>query len=295
MIDLNDMLIFAKVVDAGSFIGASRNTGIPKSTISRRISNLETQLGTRLLQRTTRKLKLTELGAMFHERCKRVIAEAEEAERTVTLGQQDPQGLLRISAPVEEGVDVLGYLIADYMKQYPKIRVELDLSNRLVDLVEEGYDLAIRAGSLEDSSLIARRLYTGEHLVCASPIYLETMGEPTTPEELLLHPTLLYNTNDRRFLFTFKHGVSGDKQQINFTPQFTANNHLTLRDAAMGSLGIAIMPNNICRQQLANGSLKPILRDWKLCTDGIYIVYPSPRHLTPKVKSFVDFLTANYT
>ncbi|PLY15977.1 MAG: LysR family transcriptional regulator [Sedimenticola sp.] len=292
MIDLNDMLIFVKVVDSGSFSGAAQAIGIPKSTMSRRISNLETQLGIRLLQRTTRSLKLTELGAVFHERCKRVLAEAEDAERAISENQQDPQGLLRISAPVETGISLLGHLIAEYMKTYPKIRVELDLSNRFIDLIEEGYDLAIRAGKLEDSSLIARRLGTGVQVVCASPDYLKAMGEPQTPQELKRHDTLLYNTHARRFTYAFSKEKA--KSSVTLIPRFTTNNHFTLRDAAISSLGIAIMPSVICRQQLDAGTLKAILIDWKLKDDGIYALYPSPRHLTPKVKSFIDFLVVHF-
>jgi len=158
MIDLNDMVLFAHVVDAGSISGAARTLGQPKSTISRRLKQLEERLAVRLLHRTTRSLKLTELGAVFYERCIRVKEQAEDAERSVSHGQEAPRGVLRISGPVETGVSQLGVLIAEYSKLYPEVQVQLDLSNRFVDLVEEGFDLAIRAGELADSSLVARRL-----------------------------------------------------------------------------------------------------------------------------------------
>ena len=292
MIDLNDMLLFTKVVDAGSFTSAAQSIGMPKSTLSRRISNLETQLGIRLLQRTTRTLKLTELGAVFHERCKRVLAEAEEAERAVSQGQNDPQGLLRVSAPVETGISQLGFLVAEYMKLYPKIRVELDLSNRFVDLIEEGYDLAIRAGKLQDSTMIARRLATGHRVVCASPEYLERRGEPQHPDDLREHDMLLYTDTSKRMLYTFEN--KGSEASVTLNPVFSTNNHFTLRDAAVSSLGISIMPSVICQPQLEDGSLRVVLSDWSLKEDGVYAVYPSPRHLTPKVKSFVDFLVERF-
>ena len=292
MIDLNDMIIFANVVDAGTISGAARNLGQPKSTVSRRIKLLEGELGVRLLQRTTRSLKLTELGAVFYERCKRVQAEAVEAEHSVSAGQERPLGVLRVTGPVETGVTQLGTLVAEYAKMYPEVRVVLDLSNRFVDLIEEGYDLAIRAGQLEDSTLVARRLGSSRLLVCASPRYLEEHGTPTTPRELKKHPLVLYSNGLQKLTFNFS-GPQGNAR-IQLEPQHCANNLVVLRDMVKSGYGLTLLPESHTHRDVAEGSLVVVLEDWKLPEDGVYAVYPSPRHLTPKVKSFIDFLSAQF-
>ncbi|MCB1759065.1 MAG: LysR family transcriptional regulator [Gammaproteobacteria bacterium] len=290
MIDLNAMVVFARVVDAGSISAAAREMGQPKSTVSRRVRQLEEELGVRLLQRTTRSLKLTELGAAFYERCKRVEAEADEAERSVSAGQEHPRGILRISAPVETGLTRLGTLIADYSAQYPEVNVVIDLSNRYVDLVEEGYDLAIRAGKLEDSSLVARRLGASRLLVCASPAYLGCHDTPRTPEALKQHRIALYGNLLQRQTFLFR-GPSGIAS-IQLDPDHCANSMMVLRDLAKAGFGITLIPDSHAEQDLQQGLLVELLQEWKLPQHGVYAVYPSPRHLTPKVKSFLDFLSA---
>jgi len=292
MIDLNDMIIFARVVDAGSISGAAREMGQPKSTISRRVKQLEEDLAVRLLQRTTRSLKLTELGAVFYERCKRVQAEAEEAERSVSLGQDTPRGVLRLTAPVETGLTRLGTVVAEYSKRYPEVQIELDLSNRFVDLVEEGYDLAIRAGQLPDSTLVARRLGSSRMVVCTSPEYIARYGTPSTPDELNQHTLLLYSHTLKKSTLTFT-GAQGIVS-VQLTPQHCANSLFVLRDMVLSGYGITLLPESHVRTDMVKGTLVQLLEDWKLPEDGIYAVYPSPRHLTPKVKSFIDFLSDHF-
>jgi len=288
MIDLNDMIIFARVVDAGSISGAAREMGEPKSTISRRMKHLEEALAVRLLQRTTRSLKLTELGAIFYERCKRIQTEVEEAERSVSLGQDIPQGILRLTAPVETGFTHLGSVIAEYSKIHPGVQIELDLSNRFVDLIEEGYDLAIRAGQLSDSTLVARRLGNSRMLVCTSPEYIAQHGAPQTPDELKQHTLVLYGNSLKKSALTFTggHGV----KSVQLEPQHCANSIVLLREMVKSGYGITLLPDAHVRGDVAEGKLVLLMEDWKLPEDGVYAVYPSPRHLAPKVKSFIDFL-----
>jgi DNA-binding transcriptional LysR family regulator len=288
MLDLNNMIIFARVVDAGSISGAAREMGLPKSTISRKLKLLEESLSVRLLQRTTRSLTLTELGAAFYERCKQVQAEAEEAERSVSLGQERPTGTLRVTAPVEMGLTRFGRIIAEYSGIYPDVRIELDLSNRFVDIVEEGYDLAIRAGRLPDSTLIARRLGNSRMLVCASPEYIESHSTPDTPDDLNRHTLLLYGNRLIKGNWTF----SGPEGTINvqLQPRHCANSLTVLRDMVLSGHGIALLPASHVLPDVAVGRLVLLLEEWRLPEEGIYAVYPSPRHLSPKVKSFIDFL-----
>ena len=292
MIDLNDMIIFTNVVDAGTISGAAKEMGQPKSTISRRMKLLEEELGVRLLQRTTRSLKLTELGAVFYERCKRVQAEAEEAERSVSAGQEVPRGILRITAPAETGVTRMGTLIAEYTKKYPEVRVTMDLSNRFVDLIEEGYDLAIRAGELEDSTMVARRLGSTRLVVCSSPGYLRANTAPETPYELKNHPLALYSNTLQKHTFHFR-GPQGIAS-IQVEPQHCANSLMVLRDMVKSGYGITLLPESHTHSDVLEGRLVLLLEEWKLPENGVFAIYPSPRHLTPKVKSFIDFLSSHF-
>ena len=289
MIDLNDMVIFAKVVDSGSISGAAREIGQPKSTTSRRLKLLEEKLGVRLLQRTTRSLKLTELGALFYQHCKRVMKEAEEAERSVSSGQENPRGILRVTAPVETGFTNLGILIAGFTEKYPEVRVELNLSNRFVDIIEEGYDLAIRAGTLNDSTLVAKRLGGSRMVVCASPEYLEKHGTPITPGELKDHRLVLYSNTLQKLTFSFS-GPQGIVS-VQIDPRHCANSLIVLRHMVKSGYGITLLPDAHIRTDIIEGHLVRLLDDWKLPQDGIYVLYPSPQHLTPKVRCFIDFLS----
>lgn len=298
MMDLNDMRLFAHVVEAGSFSAAARGLGMPKSTLSRRIARLEQALDTRLLQRTTRALHLTEPGATFHERCLRVVAEAEEAERCLSMDRELPQGRLRVTAAVEIGNAVLGRLAAEYLARYPQVSLDLALSNRMVDLVEEGFDLGIRAGLLPDSSMVARRIGDASMIVCASPAYLARQGRPQTPQQLTEHACLLYSGQgiaSRGFEFSRANDADGvwsgrGTQRVQLSGRFNAGGFGPLLDAAIAGAGIALVPESLCREALASGSLLPLLPEWRLPEGGIYAVYPSPRYLTPKVRSFIDFI-----
>ena len=288
MIDLNEMMIFTKVVEAGTFTAAAKALGLPKSTVSRKIAQTEARLGVRLLHRTTRSVKPTELGAAHYERCSRIISDVEDAERVLAHGQSTPRGLLRVSIPVETGLGQFGSLMAEFLRLHPHIRIELDVSNRLVDIVEEGFDLAIRAGSMPDSSLIARRLASSSLMVCVSPEYLKTHEKPRTPQDLRDHECGLYGAANPVKSFQFK-GASGIAN-ITVAGRLAANSMGVLLAATLAGLGVGLIPRGICKQHLEDGTLVQLLSDWKLPDGGVYAVYPSPRHLTPKVRAFIDFL-----
>jgi len=288
MIDLNDMLLFAKVVNAGSFTAAARELGMPKSTLSRRISNLEAQLDSRLLHRTTRSLRLTDIGAEFYERCLRVVGEAKEAENLISRNRDEPHGLLRVTGPIEWGNTHIGTIISEYLEHYPEVQLELILTNRYVDLVAEGFDLALRAGSLEDSSMIARRLGDSRLLLCAAPSYLERHGSPQNPKELQEHSCLAYPGSDGRSILQFS--SSNNLSQVEINGRLVANSMDTLRESAIAGLGIAALPSSLCHESLKSGELVEIMPEWQLPAGGIYAVYPSQRHLTLKVRSFIDFI-----
>lgn len=287
MVDLNEMVVFTKVVEARTFSGAARQLGLPKSTVSRKITQLEERLGVRLLQRTTRSVTLTELGAAYYERCSRIVAEAEEAELAISQCQENPRGVLRVSAPAEMG-SAIGQWVAEYLIRYPDVRIELDLSSRYVDLVEEGYDLAIRAGTLTDSSLVARRLGRSHLVVCAAPGYLQENGTPQSPQDLKGHPCLLFGQQGRRQTLQFS--GAANNVSVSISGRLVVNNMEVVRAAALEGVGVAVLPNTLCRDAVAEGRLIPLLDGWHMAEGGVYAVYPSPRHLTPKVRSFIDFV-----
>jgi len=293
MFNLNDMLIFTKVLEAGSFTAAAKQLGLPKSTVSRKIALLEESLGVRLLERTTRALKLTEIGAAYLERCSRIVNDVEEANLIATQMQAQPKGRLKITAPTEFGASYLGAIIADYLEQYPQVEVDVDLTNRVVDLIEEGFDLAIRAGTLPDSTLIARKLANEQVFICASPVYLERRGKPLTPEDLSGHEMILAPGAIQSHVKLVSE--EGAAVTVAVRGNLRVNSLTMARDAAVAGLGLVALPEMICWQDLQSGNLRVALDGWSLPGSGLYAVYPSPRHLSAKVKTFIDFLQAKLT
>ncbi len=292
MTDLNEMLIFTRVVECGSFSAAGRQLGIPKSTVSRKISLLEQRLATRLLQRTTRSVSLTDLGQAYYERCARVVQEAEQADDLLLESQGRPRGLLRVSAPVEFSSERMGQLVEGFLSSYPEVQLQLDLSNRKVNLVEEGFDIAIRAGNLEDSSLVARKLSSDRVCPMASPEYLRQRGEPRSPEELKNHQCILYSNGATRTSIPLV-GPEG-RRQLSLEGRILVNNMELARDCTTRGLGIGFLPAEMCATSLAEGLLQRILPQWSFPDGGIYAVYPSRTHLNPKVRAFVDLLVAEF-
>jgi DNA-binding transcriptional LysR family regulator len=288
------MAVFAKVVEAESFTAAASSLGMSKSAVSKTISALEDRLGARLLNRTTRRLALTEVGRAFYERCARVVAEAEEAELAVTRLQEVPRGVLRINAPVSFSILHLGPALADFMSRYSELAVEIDAVDRFVDLIEEGYDIAVRiASSLPDSSLIARRITDNEMVICASPPYWDMVGRPVTPRDLTRHTcfTYAYASSPNEWPFV---GQNGERLAIRVHGRLHTNNGDLALDAALSGLGVTRLPRFICGPYLAGNRLEQVLQNWMPAPNGIFAVYPHNRHLSAKVRVFVDFLVERF-
>lgn len=287
--NLNDVRLFLRVVETNSFTAAAETLGIQKSTISRRIRQLEDDLGVRLLQRTTRKLKLTEEGQELFERCRPLIEELEQLPDLVSAHHTEPQGRLRITMPPELAIFLMKDVIADFMNRYPKINLEIELSTRVVDLIEEGIDLALRVGELMDSSLIARKISGVTSGLYAAPGYLKKHGNPKTPDDLPQHHCLRRLTSSLQW--SFDNWDNG--KPIAIPARLKANNLTFLRDMAIQEMGIARIPKAFCRSQVEQGLLVPVLEQYHLPGSEIHALYPSRRHLNPKVRLFIDHMLAH--
>ena len=284
--DLNELLVFARVVQSGSFTAAGAALRMPKSTVSRKVSELERRVGAQLLQRTTRKLRLTEVGRAYFERAARAVVEAEEAERVVTRMQSAPHGLLRVTAPLN--FPVLGPLCAEFLARYPEVRVELVCTDRPVDLVAEGFDVAVRAGQLADSTLIARRLGTIQRGVLASPGYLKAHGVPRKPAELAQHACLVFTGGRESGSWVLQSGTRSVTVPV--PARISVNDFDLLHAAALAGAGLAMLSVHACVEDLAAGRLQRVLPAWNSPATPLQAVYPGSRHLAPKVSAFVDFL-----
>ncbi|MCZ6472460.1 MAG: LysR family transcriptional regulator [SAR324 cluster bacterium] len=289
--DLNEILIFARIVQAGSFTAAAQGLGMPKSTVSRKLSQLEDRLGARLIQRTTRKLSMSDVGRAYYQDCKRIVAQLEEAELAVTSMQAEPRGLLRITAPLNFGF--VGVIAAEFLSNYPQVQMELQCTDRMVDLVEEGFDIGIRAGRLSDSTLIARPLGAGNALVVASAEYTELHGVPGTPHDLKGHQCLLFGAGWEGRTWTLKSGSR--TLEVPVRPRLAVNDLEILREAALSGAGVAMLPAHHCTGDLRSGRLRRLLPEWTSPDTPTFAVYPSTRHLSPKVKAFLDLLQERLT
>lgn len=288
--DLNEIVVFARVVQAGSFTTAAVQLGMPKSTVSRKVSELEERLGARLLQRTTRALSLTDVGRTYYDYCARIVGEIEEAERAVSSLQGTPRGLLRITAPVN--VSFLGPIVSEFLERYPEVQIELFCTQRSVDLIEERYDLGIRAGMLADSTLIARSLGTVRWFVVATPAYLEKHGRPQSPEALANHACVLFGAGAAGPVNLERGDAS---VQINVSARLFVSDMDVLRTAVTAGLGIGILPAFQCVPDLRSRRLERVLGDWNVPSSPVHVVYPSTRHVSPKVKTFIDHLQERMT
>ena len=288
MIDLNDIALFVAVAEDKSFTVAARRLGLPKSTLSRRITGLEEQLGARLLQRTTRQVKLTDVGDAFFERCSQIVADAEDARQAVMQLQQHPRGRLRVTAPPLFAEAYLAEVLATFGARHPEVRVELVVTDRLVDLVEEGFDLAIRAGRLPDSSLIARKLGPSGLVLVASPEYLAARGTPQRPVDLAEHDCLVFGLPPGPHVWRFE-GARGT-QTVAVTPKLLANSFGVTRAVAQAGLGVAILPTFMAAADMQSGRLVRVLPGHEPPEGAIWAVYPSNRHLSAKVRALVDTL-----
>jgi DNA-binding transcriptional LysR family regulator len=289
-----DMGVFTAVVEARSFTGAAARLGVAKSVVSRRIADLEERLGVSLFHRTTRRLSLTESGAAFYDRTVRILADVADAQNALKSLQGELVGKLRIGAPMSFGTMHLAGALDEFLAAHPEVEIDLDLNDRRVDLVSEGFDVAIRIGHLPDSSLIMKRLAPCRANVCASPRYLAEHGTPATPEDLASgHTCLIYSnisaTGQWRFIVDGK-----ERYPAVLARRFSVNNGEVLRDAAIAGLGLVVLPTFITWRALARGELEVVLADYEVADPGIHAIWAPGRHLSAKVRALVDFLAARF-
>jgi DNA-binding transcriptional LysR family regulator len=296
MQDLNDMLYFAEVVDRGSFAAAGRALGLPKSTLSRRISELEGRLGVRLLHRTTRKLSLTEAGELYHRHCVAMREEAQAAAQAVAMVQTEPRGTIRVTCPVTLAQSTVGALVPLFLERHPQVRLDMQLTNRVVDLVQDGVDVALRVRpTLDDSgSLIVKNLGQTQGLLIASPVQLEREGTPATLDDLQRLSTVAMSAADGRASWWLA-GPAGREHELQHRPRYTADDLLTLKFAVLKGAGMSILPDYMCRRELAQGQLREVLPGWAPRPGVIHAVFPSRRGMVPAVRRFLDFLGEHVT
>ncbi|MGH8766075.1 MAG: LysR family transcriptional regulator [Burkholderiales bacterium] len=292
---VNGMVVFTKVVQAGSLSAAGRELGVSTAVVSRTLAALEAHLGVRLINRTTRRLHLTDEGASYYETCLRILAEIDEADAAVTSRRVEPQGVLKVALPASFGNQHIAPLIPRFAQRYPKVELALSLSDRSINLIEEGFDLAVRIAELKDSSLAARKLAPNRRIVCASPAYLREHGEPKTPQDLAKHNCLLSNWEQGLAMtWEYKNPV-GKRGTVRVTGRYACDNWEVLRDWAVAGLGVALKSTWDVRKQIEDGSLVLLLPGYDFGTDvGIYAVYPHRRHLPAKTRAFIDFLAESF-
>lgn len=286
---LSEMEAFVRVVDLGGFTEAARKIGLSKSAVSKHVASLEERLGARLLNRTTRRVSPTEIGLAFYDRAIRVLAEAAEADAMVSSMQDAPRGELRVSAPVSFGIRTLSPAVAGFLKEYPDISVHMVLDDRFVELVAEGFDLAIRIGELPDSSLRARKLTDAQLHLVASPEYLDARGAPEGVQALADH-NLLHYSNLSSGNYWRLNGSNGSERHVRAVGRLTINNGDALRQAAVDGLGVAFLPDFILGDALETGELVEILPESRRAPLGVYAVYPQGRFPQPKLRAFIDYL-----
>jgi len=286
--DVNDILVFVRVAQAGSFSKAARLLGMPVSTVSRRVAELEANLGVPLLLRTTRSLKITDVGMSYLEHGKAIATELEKAEALATHLQSIPQGILRITATTDFGNHFLGPVICEFLRANPRVKADIVLTERVVDLIGEGFDLAIRMGELEDSTNLARKLGNLDLQLYASPEYLKENGAPRSCAELSKFECIIFTGDEEPNQWR----LTGPKGELTMrvSGRISSNNMALIREFALAGKGIALMPHFLCSEDLKTGRLKVVLDDWVRAAGPIHVVYPGQRFLLPKVRAFVDHL-----
>jgi DNA-binding transcriptional LysR family regulator len=289
----SDIEAFVTVVEAGSFSAAAERLETAKSAISRRVSALEERLGVKLLNRTTRRLSLTDNGRAFFERAGRILADLQEAEQSVSDADCELRGRIRLAAPLSFGLRHLSPAINRFAATHPEVRFDLDLNDRQVNIVEEGFDMAIRIGKLTDSSLIARRLSPIRMVAAASPDYLVAHGTPATPAELADHLGLRYTNTPRQQFWRFTDD-QGHEHSPAVPDRLTANNGELLARAAIDGLGVTVQPTFIIHEYLRDGRLRRVLPDYRLSRGDMYALFPPGRYMSRRVRVFVDFLAEHF-
>lgn len=289
--ELSQIEVFLRVVQAGSFSAAARQLAIPKSSASRKVAELEAQVGARLLQRTTRKLGLTDEGRIFYEHAVRIAAEVEDATRAVNRMQAAPRGLLRVTAPLSFAM--LGPIVAEYLRKHGEVQLEMLCTDRQVDIVEERFDVAIRAARLADSSLTARSLGTIKRVLVAAPGYCKQSGTPRTPAELAQHACLVFGAGVAPNVWTLESG--GKRVDVRVVPRLTLNDLEILRSVTLAGTGVALLPEHVCGADLRAKRLRQVLPDWCSTSAPVHALYPTARQLSPKAAAFIELLKQRFT
>ncbi|TWI52511.1 DNA-binding transcriptional LysR family regulator [Pseudomonas duriflava] len=292
------MTIFVRVVDSGSMTAAAEQSGISTTMVGNYLRSLEARLGVSLLRRTTRRQSLTEFGAMYYQRCVEILGLVTDSERLAEEMQAQPRGTLRITAPPTFGSECLMPSLADYLSRYAAVKLDIVLTDRVVDLVDEGFDAAIRLGTLETSSLIARPLMDYGLTICASPAYLERKGQPLKPHDLSQHDCLSFAyPAGTEWRWTERHWrLTGSEGEVavEVGGRVVVNNAQGLRRAALGGMGVAMLPNALVWQDLEQGGLVTLLPDYQLPSRPMHVVYPQERYRSPTLRSFVEFVVQTF-
>jgi len=293
MEDLAYMVTFARVVKAGSFAAAARRLKVSSSVASKHVAKLEKSLGVRLLNRSTRKLSLTEAGAAYYEHCARIVEEVENSQRAIAQLQAAPRGLLRVTAPVTFANTRLGPVLREFFERYPDIQIDLNASNRVVDLAEEGFDVAVRIARTLPPNVVARELRPVRWHLCASPEYLEREGTPEHPSNLSRHNCLTFPTLSQNGVWHFARGR--EKTEVEVHGSLQANTVEALYDLVRAGMGLTLLPGYIAGRDLKAGKLVALLTDWEIESGShLYAVYLPTRYMAPKLRVFVDFLVERF-
>jgi DNA-binding transcriptional LysR family regulator len=290
---LQAIQVFVQVVESSNFIRAAERLGLSATAVSRQVAELEKHLQSRLLQRTTRRISLTESGRTFYERCVQILAELDEAEREVGQEAAEPRGTIRLTTSVNFGTRQVTPAIASFLARHAQVKFDVSLSDRIVDIIEEGFDLAIRIGRTGAQNLVARKLGEARLVLCASPAYIARHGAPATPEDLARHNCLTYEYA-LRDAWTFC-DAAGRERTVRVAGSLNSNNGDLNAAAAVQGVGIALEPDFIVDSELKSGKLVPVLESFEAPASPIYAVYPSRRFLPAKVRAFVDFLVERFT
>ena len=293
MENLADIAVFVRVVERGSFTLAAGDLGLSRAAVSKYVSRLEQRLASRLLHRTTRRLALTEAGAALFEASRGALERIEEAEAAVAHLQAAPRGRLRVSGPMSFGLLHLGPALADFLREHPQVSLDVKLDDRFVNLVEDGFDVAVRIGALTDSTLVARRVGASRAVACAAPDYLARHGEPETPEDLAGHDCLIYSYLSTANVWRFT-APDGREIPVAVTGNIRINNGIVLRDLAAAGHGILLSPSFYVSEAIRARRLKVILPGFRLPELPIHAVYQQRTHVPPKVRAFVDFLARRF-
>jgi DNA-binding transcriptional LysR family regulator len=290
---LQAITAFARVVESGSFARAAERLDVSVSSVSRQVSELEEHLDARLLNRTTRRLSLTESGRAFYERSIQLLADLEEAEESASAGTARPRGTLRLTCGTTFGVRHLAPAIAEFVSRHPQMRFDVELSDRAVDLVDEGFDAALRIGKIGSQQLVGRKVGITRLICCASPAYLKRHGVPQKPEDLVGHACLSYEYSPQKSVWPFRDG-SGSDRSVRIDAPVHANNGRFLVALAVAGVAITFEPDFIVGPEVRAGRLVPLLQAFESAPANIYVAYPSRRHLSAKVRAFADFLATRF-